>query len=226
MTENEKLRALLAEARAITQDSLDSNTTGFEAENEVCKCNACERYRSIIARIDAALAEPVDDDCGWHEYLRGDAAEGDARLLLDGAGRASRTGEDDLANAALYGAAAIRLVPRLSTERDEARAEVERLKVDVEALHAGIAAQDEVLTRRYNAQLSRANTAYQRGAEAMREAAIKACESKTDDYLARMEALVAEPANDAAIETRWAWHIGASVCCNEIRALPLPEDKR
>lgn len=59
MTENEKLRALLAEARVITQDSLDSNTTGFEAENEVCKCNACERYRSIIARIDAALAEPV-----------------------------------------------------------------------------------------------------------------------------------------------------------------------
>jgi hypothetical protein len=61
MTENEKLRALLAEARVITQDSLDSNTTGFEADNEVCKCTACERYRSIIARIDAALAEPVDD---------------------------------------------------------------------------------------------------------------------------------------------------------------------
>ena len=62
MTENEKLRVLLAEARAITQDSLDSNTTGFEAENEVCKCNACERYRSIIARIDAALAEPAKAD--------------------------------------------------------------------------------------------------------------------------------------------------------------------
>ncbi len=106
MTENEKLRALLEEAR---------NLYG---------CHGACTADCVWTRIDAALAEPVADDCGWHEYLRGDAAEGDARLLLDGAGRASRTGDDDLANAALYGAAAIRLVPRLSTERDEARAEV------------------------------------------------------------------------------------------------------
>jgi multidrug efflux pump subunit AcrA (membrane-fusion protein) len=61
MTENEKLRALLAEARVITQDSLDSNTTGFDEEFKVCDCASCERYRSIIKRIDAALAEPGAD---------------------------------------------------------------------------------------------------------------------------------------------------------------------
>ena len=113
MTETEKLRALLAEARVITQDSLDSNTTGFEAENEVCKCNACERYRSIIARIDAALAEPVDDydidaDLRMHKEDR-------LRLRVENL--------------------------RLTKERDEARAEVA--------------------------------AAYQRGAEAMREAALR-----------------------------------------------------
>lgn len=115
MTETEKLRALLAEAQSGLR--CDHNRDTYDGD---CTCVVC----ALKTRIDAALAETVADDCGWHEYLRGDAAEGDARLLLDGAGRASRTGDDDLANAALYGAAAIRLVPRLSTERDEARAEV------------------------------------------------------------------------------------------------------
>jgi hypothetical protein len=57
VTENEKLRALLAEARIITQDSLDYNTTGFDEEFKVCSCDSCERYRSIIRRIDSFLAE-------------------------------------------------------------------------------------------------------------------------------------------------------------------------
>lgn len=76
MSEVEKLRALLAEARAITQDSLDSNTTGFD--EQVCRCDACERYRSIIKRIDAALAEPVSPvlgenarlDAMWQQLVR------------------------------------------------------------------------------------------------------------------------------------------------------------
>lgn len=50
-------KALLAGARAVTQDSLDSNTTGFDEEFKVCSCDSCERYRSIIRRIDAFLAE-------------------------------------------------------------------------------------------------------------------------------------------------------------------------
>lgn len=56
-------------------------------------------------------------------------------------------------------------------ERDEARAGAERLRSDVASLEAGIKAQDEVLTARYNQQLARAQTAYRRGAETMREAA-------------------------------------------------------
>jgi hypothetical protein len=75
MTENEKLRTLLKEARDITQDSLDSNTAGFEDEEEVCKCNGCERYRSIIQRIDVALAEPVElseSEYAMHARIRAD----------------------------------------------------------------------------------------------------------------------------------------------------------
>lgn len=63
MTQNDKFRELLAKARSITQDSLDSNITGFDEPDYVCKCEACERYRDLIGQIDAALAEPIDKEC-------------------------------------------------------------------------------------------------------------------------------------------------------------------
>jgi hypothetical protein len=61
MTQNDKFRELLAKARSVTQDSLDSNITGFDEPDYVCKCEACERYRDLIGQIDAALAEPIED---------------------------------------------------------------------------------------------------------------------------------------------------------------------
>jgi len=136
VTENEKLRALLAEARAITQDSLDSNTTGFEAENEVCKCNTCERYRSIIARIDAALAEPVEA----MQAAEIDREHWTYKVLSQG------------------------------------------LEIEAKKIREGMVRQ-----------------AYQRGAEAMREAAA--------DYIRRT-----------------GWDMNPQVSCS-IRTLPIPEDK-
>lgn len=147
MSEVEKLRALLAEARIITQDSLDSNTTGFDEEFKVCNCNACERYRSIIQRIDAALAEPivpetarlmamlekvppcVSGKAGYTNFCECDSCREIFRIfdMIDTA-RRTETVEVLIA------------LEKAKRERDEARAEVER--------------------------------AYQRGAEAMREEAV------------------------------------------------------
>jgi hypothetical protein len=170
MSDIEKLRALLAEARVVTQDSLESNTTGFEAEDEVCKCNACERYRSIIARIDAALAEPVvechkERDTAWFAgYEEGKALAENMKAEADARCETLR----DLADKAAWaqGDAQRRMI-EAQKQRDEARAEVERLQ-----------------------------GAYQRGAEAMREAAMGA-----------------------------AWHSAAMGLHKRIKEMPLPEDK-
>jgi hypothetical protein len=167
MTGEEKLRALLAEARAITQDSLDSNTTGFEAEDEVCKCNACERYRSIIARIDAAFAEPVAD------------YDIDADLRMHKQDRL-RLRTENL---------------RLTRERDEARAEVERLR---SLKPIGTYSLD---WNHEQERMTVARAAYQRGAEAMREAAAKRID--------------AEGING----------VNGPYFGNIIRALPIPEEK-
>ena len=134
MTENEKLRALLAEARAITQDSLDSNTTGFEAENEVCKCNACERYRSIIARIDAALAEPVGDALAWQTAITKALLESQERLAAEvKAARAYAEERNDEANKLQ------RYLNMAAAERDEARAEIERMVQRIATLENALA---------------------------------------------------------------------------------------
>jgi len=183
MTEVEKLRALLAEARAITQDSLDSNATGFEADDEVCKCNACERYRSIITRIDAALAEPVSEcvDCA-QERAEYDSLAAQNRLL--------------------------------HRERDEARAEVNMLRILL-----GQSARNERLWRQreqkwlptLNAARTHAEEAFKRGAEAMRAAAASVANKQA--------ALTINTPVDAA------WGRSAACIEDDIRALPLPEDK-
>jgi hypothetical protein len=87
MTETE-LRALLNDAKVISQDALESNNTGFDDPDFVCECEACERFRSIISRIDAALAEPS--------------------LTVESLGDGN--------------------FKKVEKERDEARAEVERLR--------------------------------------------------------------------------------------------------
>jgi len=217
----EKLRALLAEARAITQDSLDSNTTGFEAENEVCKCNACERYRSIITRIASALAEPVEVVAESCFTFRGGYVEG-----VDG----SRWWSADLLN-------------RAEEDRDLARSEVAMLKAQLETLldtnkeGAWMARALDAERERdeARAEVERLQGAYQRGAEAMREAA--ACYRNAlasislDEYestssasekvhgharIAR-KALYGETMDDRNEEAIYA--------AEDIRALPIPEDK-
>ena len=203
MTENQKLRTLLAEARAITQDSLESNTTGFDEEFKVCRCDSCERYRSIIRRIDAALAEPVRgcESCGDKTYLellddnvRVRAERDEARAEVERLGKAL-TQETQLS---------------LSTQRqlDEARAEVERLqkrlgdkaelssKKLADAFTTGTLAAGDAMRGHIAA-------AYQRGAEAMREAAAR----ELDRLLTQKKATA-------------IW-----VAPDEIRAMPVPEDK-
>ncbi len=49
---------LLKEAKGVVQDCLDDNNTGLD--DYPCNCEGCERYRNLIVRIDAALAERQD----------------------------------------------------------------------------------------------------------------------------------------------------------------------
>ena len=202
MTQNEKLRALLADARAITQDSLDSNTTGFEAENEACKCNACERYRSIIARIDAALEEPVGD---WQPH------EDPSRTAY--VVQVER--ERDEAVAAFHEATRLRsgiqqARIKAENERDEARAEVEYAYREGGALHEAKIAQAEAEQER--------DAAYQRGAEAMRGAAVGAS-------VERARYWTETSAAEGGITTMEDRAEEARSIADDIRALPIPEDK-
>jgi hypothetical protein len=130
-SENEKLRALLAEARKVVQGVLRAaNSTPYAQWS-------CDQHRAEIVReaIDAALAEPVAE-CARCETLR------------------------DLADKAAWaqGDAQRRMI-KAQQERDEARAEVERLKRFV---------------REESMPVARA-IAYKAGAEAMREAAAQDC---------------------------------------------------
>jgi hypothetical protein len=221
MTQNEKLRALLADARAITQDSLDSNTTGFEAENEACKCNACERYRSIIARIDAALEEPVGD---WQPH------EDPSRTAY--VVQVER--ERDEAVAAFHEATRLRsgiqqARIKAENERDEARAEVEYAYREGGALHEAKIAQAEAEQER--------DAAYQRGAEAMREAAAEWFTGDIERAAAGAHEAYQREAHrrgdvrhaDAYAELPDATKEWDRVLCRwvagEVRALPIPEDK-
>jgi hypothetical protein len=53
LDEIKQLRALLSESLAITRDSLESNKISDDEPD--CECEACKRFRSIIARIEAVL---------------------------------------------------------------------------------------------------------------------------------------------------------------------------
>jgi flagellar biosynthesis/type III secretory pathway protein FliH len=156
VTENEKLRALLAEARA---------WVGREPEYY----KAHHEMDALLARIDAALAEPVGPE-------RSPLAVGQGTWSV--------------------------FAEKVVAERDEARAEVARLKEDREA--AFFRGEDDGYRRGHK-------YGFQYGAEAMREAAC--------DQLTQLRA-----SYDLARQGASSLAVAGSI--DLLRALPLPEDKR
>ena len=184
MSNEQKLRALLAEAHSFVDP----------AEGD------------LFDRIHAALAEPVDDydvdaDLRLHkedrlrlraENLRLERERDEARAALAAELPAAWREDIESLNECLE---------RVGRERDEARAEVERLRkaVHTRACRNQSAYNLECVCGADEHQRDLQKLAYQRGAEAMREAAALCAERE---------------------ETQLPLHVAAA-----IRALPVPEDK-
>ena len=170
MTTEEKLRALLAEAH----DRL-------RKARYLTPVTMSEQISDLVGRIDAALAEPVDD------------YDIDAELRLHKEDRL-RLRVENL---------------RLTRERDEARAEVERLR-DIAMHPTGVTWErhhenlKQIALEEVHAAHAALDDAYQRGADAMREAAAQCVE--------------VSPTHGVPTSTSYAY-------AAMIRALPLPEDK-
>jgi len=167
MSDVENLRALLAEARVALQ-----GVAAYDANPDVSWTLTKEDCRDALDHIDAALAEPVGDALEWQTAITKALSESQERLADE--------------------------VREARRERDEARAEVERLQAELvrvaraEFDRGAKQGVDQALWASRTAQ----ETAYRRGAEAMREAAAKLA----DDH------------------NVWGTR-------NAIRALPVPEDK-
>jgi hypothetical protein len=202
MSEVEKLRALLAEARAAIHLVLDIDALqGWACEAVDDAPPVDDLLRDIRQRIDAALAEPVK---GYSEGLPTDEpADAYVNGLWEGMLTAQR-------------------------ERDEARAEVERLRgakpelpprpPDGDGLPRygirwnGPTAPIAVpMADGYWTPWHLADAAYRRGAEAMREAAARECWALSDE-MANVRGMLTEQGTAQNAATR-------------IRALPIPEDK-
>ncbi len=152
MTQNERLRALLAEARETLRDFAENWDCDSDAHKHGTTCRVCES-REAQQRIEAALAEPGD----------------------------------------VHPSSLTDVVTLLENERDEARAEIERLKSD---------SSWGALRRLDDAWRAESSAAYRRGAEAMREAAVREIDCTFNDCDCR---------GDMHAKT--------------IRDLPIPEDK-
>ena len=170
MTENEKLRALLAEARVLCDYNVDA-----------------QGRRELRARIDAALAEPVVDPVqAWKDA----------------------NGYDDLL--AAYSSTI--------TERDETRAEVERLRALFDLTRHQVA--DALGVDRGHGW-----TALSIEARQIQQARIKA-EAERDKARAEVERLryaLKGMVNTCRLDCTAASHCG--VCAIAFRALPVPEEK-
>ena len=169
MTENEKLRALLAEA-------LDQHA----------HCLPCVPD-CVWTRIDAALAEPVGDALEWQTAVTKALSESQERL---------------------------------AAELKEAQAELKRLK---KATHTWSCQRQSA----YNLscvcgadkeQRDREHAAYQRGAEAMREAAANEADARARYW--RKESVEDGVNTDREIRAE-----EARANAVDIRALPVPEEK-
>lgn len=210
MTEVEKLRALLAEALG---------RVGLFCDDD------------LRQRIDAALAEPVQEDEAlrvWKMVATQKQAERDearaevqaaidAILLRGGYNEAQRQGRSliqlvgQLGHDLLNVRGALNdykhVHERTTRERDEARAALEKEKaahqLEKEAHDLRFDRETKRIKERDEARAEVA-VAYQRGAEAMREAAARRCEIS--------------PLHG------FATTVGAAYA-DAIRALPVPEDK-
>jgi chromosome segregation ATPase len=191
VTQNERLRALLAEARVLHG------------------CHGVCVPECIWSRIDAALAEPSEQEETEHAmHMR--VRAGYDKTIAD-SWRAK--------------------VAEVEKERDEARSEVERLKAVVRNLEAGITAQDQVLTDRYNAMLRERNEARAYAEDRNNEANnlqrhLNRAASERDEARAALADAYrrgAEAMREAAMGA--AWHSNAMGVHNKIRALSIPEDK-
>jgi hypothetical protein len=225
MSETEKLRALLAEARAAVHLILDIDALqdwaceGVEDEPAVD-----DMLRNIRQRIDAAIAEPVSIEWphgstpgpwGW-EHDGGMNPSMAYRIVRSGSTARETTARrpyhaltGTLADAQLIAAAPLQqaALEEARRECDEARAEVERLRALVmhptgvtwEQHHANFKAlvEDEVVE------------AYQRGAEAMREAAAR-----------KLAAFIAETTYDGVVSS---YRLDELVA--DVRAMPLPKEE-
>jgi hypothetical protein len=152
MTENEKLRALLAEAR---------EWVGAEPQSGP----QWRRINEICANIDAALAEPVGAYRGNRYRPYYDHNDGRVLMSIDDHGSWVHVTEAE----------------ELNRERDEARAGVERLRALLDTQSILLAevgsrpAEQRVLELEMEIAVARTerDCAFQRGAEAMREAAAR-----------------------------------------------------
>lgn len=120
MTEIEKLRALLAEARPILW-------LHRPAGDMDCDCRECSAVVEVVARIDAALAEPVQNyEALYRTNVRCECGDYDACLLTRQRDEARKYAKErnDEANKLQ------RFLNMAAQERDEARAEIERLKTE------------------------------------------------------------------------------------------------
>jgi hypothetical protein len=173
MTENEKLRALLAEALTWMREC-DCHTKLLSPKDD-----------AFLARIDAALAEPLRPAVATYPWVADE-------------------------NEKIHQRDAERVV-------DEARAEVERLKQEVRI------AKHTVDMRTVKQQMKRNREAFQRGAEAMREAAAKEMlrlRNRYNERINTMQIIGAEVSDHLGIARE-----EAGCHMDIIRALPLPEDK-
>jgi len=202
MNEIEKLRALLAEAH----DRL-------RKARYLTPVTMSEQIGDLVGRIDAALAEPVEPveevEHHWADYSGVQAcwtcgmvkrADGSNKPCRGKTTIGLRTACADCENS-------FRLAGTRERERDEARAEVRKLR-------------DILCHKRAEVE----GAAYRRGAEAMREAAAKEMlrlRNRYNERINTMQIIGAEVPDHLGIARE-----EAGCHMDIIRALPLPEDKQ
>jgi len=200
MTENEKLRALLAEARVALQ-----GVAAYDANPDVSWTLTKEDCRDALDCIDAALAEPVEN---WKQSaeiqeqfkLAAMKERDEARAEVErlrGITPELPPRPPDGAGLPRYGLrwngptepVAVPMLDGYWTPWHLTDAEAQRF--EIERKHTGRALDEAVALQR-----AACDAAYRRGAEAMREAAMGA-----------------------------AWHSAAMGLYKKIQEMPLPEDK-